>query len=281
MSLKTHERFVAGLIESWGGLPEIDEIIEAIMEYRTKEDWYESKAEMLSQWDIDHEGVWELVIAIFTASITQEYLTLQSMVGMLNHRVKMDDEIDRVKIIADIIGICIHHELIEMHSKNGEMFRISCTYEVEEEIPEWDKHAAITKCPPLVQGNFDRAGGTGSVILGHPMNHHEGDLRLSHLRRMSRIAFRVDKEFVEGYEEARKHDPETEEEWEVWEKEKAASLAKYEELMANNTTFFLRHAFDSRGRSYSRSWHLNPQGSSYKKAVVQLADMQTVEGWNG
>lgn len=277
MSLRNHEQFVANLIEEWGGLDEIDVAIEAIEVYR-ETDFYESKNEILAQWEIDHTGIWEMVIAIFTASLTQEYLTLQAAVGMLNHKIKLDVELHRIKIIADVIGLVVNTGLVDMISTRGEYHVLSSSYDVEEDIPMADKHLTLTEQPAVVTSNYDRAGGTGSVILGHSMNHHTMDVRLSHLRRMGAIPFMVNGPLVEGYEESPKKDPDTETKQIQWEAFQEESLEKYEELMKDDSVFYIRHKYCTRGRTYSGSYHLNPQGASFKKAVVQLSYKEVVTG---
>lgn len=277
MALKANEQFVADLIESWGGLDEVTEVIDAIIEYR-ETDFYESKNDMLGRWEIDHNGIYELVICIFTVTLINDYLTMQAAVGAMNHKIKLDDELERIKIIADVIGLVVNTGLINMISIKGEYHTLVPGYDVTEAIPREDKHITITSRPQPVEGNYDRAGGTGSVILGHSMNHHSMDVRLSHLQRMGQIPFKINADFVNQYEEAPKNDPVTDEQIAQWEDFRDESLAKYEELIKGDQKFYIRHKYDSRGRSYSGSYHLNPQGHSFKKAVVQLANKEIVEG---
>lgn len=48
------------------------------------------------------------------------------------------------------------------------------------------------------------------------------------------------------------------------------SNALYEEY--EDKDFYMQWKYDARGRMYSQGYHINPQGSSYKKACIQLSD---------
>ena len=51
-------------------------------------------------------------------------------------------------------------------------------------------------------------------------------------------------------------------------------------LLDNDNRFFFGWKYDSRGRSYSQGYHINPQGNEYRKAMLSFADkeMLTEEG---
>lgn len=35
--------------------------------------------------------------------------------------------------------------------------------------------------------------------------------------------------------------------------------------------FYLTHRYDTRGRTYSQGYHVNPQGNDWNKAIVEFA----------
>lgn len=277
--LRNDEQFVYDTIENEGGLPEVDDAVNRIIEYR-QTDFYERKKLMIAQWEIDHKNIYDLVISIFTACLQTDYITYQAMVGMLEHKIKLSEEMQRVEIIADIIGLVICSGLIEITSQQGEKHLISTPFTLGgEAIPQDDKHATITDRPQPIESNWDKEYGFGSVILGHKMNHHEEYVRLSHLNRMAQTPFRINPEFIERYEEAPKKAPDTEEKWDQWEVFQADSLEKYNELIASDSRFFIRPNYDNRGRSYFGSYYVNPQGNSFKKGAIELAEPEVVEGF--
>ena len=276
MALRDSEQFVYDYIERQGGMFEIDDSVALIIDYRNTPK-YASKDQMIADWDIDHKNLYDLVISVFTACLINDFLTYQAIVGMLNHKIKLPDELDRIKIVADLIGLIAQTGLIEIASEQGEYHQVFTEYSLHEPIPMEDKHVTITLRPQPVEENWTPE--FGSILLGHKMYHHDGFVRLSHLERMGQIPFKINKAFVEQYEEAPKNEPDTEEkqaQWEIFQKE---SLDKYTELMEADQRFFIRHGYDYRLRTYSGSYHLNPQGSSFKKAAIVLANAEIVEGF--
>jgi len=273
--LRPGEKFIYDFIEKMGGMDEVNESVKLIMKYR-KTNFYPSKNDIIAAWEIDYQGIYEIVISVFTATLDVEKLTYQAMVGKLNHKIKLSNEIDRLKITADIIGLIVQTGLIDIHSSRGEYHYLSTSYAINVPIPDIDKHETILLRPQPVETNWDKVYGTGSVLLGHSMNHHEGYLRLSHLQKMNQIAFCINQEFIEQYDESPKALPADEEEEIAWEYFKQVSYLKYAEL--GEKKFHVQHKYCYRGRSYSCSYYLDPQGSSFKKAIVQLFNKQRVEG---
>lgn len=274
--LRIDEQFVYNMIKKEGGMPEIQEAIELIKEYRTT-DFYESKNTLLQSWEIDHEGLYELIISIFTIALENEELTIQAMVGMLNHKIKLKTELDRVKILADVIGLVSETGLIDIDSMPGEYHKVSTCYEFDEVIPREERHNTLLLRPQPVEGNWDKE--TGSVFCGHKMRHHEEFVRLSHLNRMNQIPYSLNKEFVTRYLEEPKelpYDEEGEMQWQLFQEE---SAKKYTELLEGTNKFHIRHCFDYRGRTNADSYYLNTQGSSYKKAAVQLFNKEIVKDY--
>ena len=51
-------------------------------------------------------------------------------------------------------------------------------------------------------------------------------------------------------------------------------------LIENGNCFWFTWKFDKRLRSYSQGYHINPQGNSYRKAIIEFADQEllTAEG---
>lgn len=274
--MRIDEQFVYDKIEEWGGMVEVDQSVKLITDYQVT-DFYPRKNGLLTNWEIDNRGIYELIISVFTATLTNEEMTYQAMVGMLNHKIKLPDEINRIEVYADIIGLISSTGLIDITSTKGEYHMLSTDYELGEAIPQDDKHTTITLRPQPVESNYDRE--TGSLLLGHSMNHHEGYLRLSHINRMNNIPFKIYKDFVDSYEEAPKHEPVSKDEIIQWECHKEEALNKYEELVGQEAKFHIRHKYCTRGRCYSGSYYINPQGSSFKKAVVQLYRGEVVEGF--
>ena len=273
--MKEFEQFVYNEIEKMGGLYEVNMAIELIKEYRNT-DFYASKNSLIAAWEISHTGIHDLIISIFAIALECP-ITFQALVGSLNHKIKLDEELDRVKILADIVGLICETGLISIDSEPREYHMIYSDFELNASVVLPDKHETILLRSQPVDKNWDNEYGTGSVILGHTMNHHERFLRLSHLNRMNQIPYKINRQLVEMYEEGPKNQPADEDEERQWEIFKAESLVKYQELLTKDQRFFIQHKFCYRGRTHSCSYYLNTQGSNFKKAVVQLANPELVK----
>lgn len=270
--LKISEQYVYGQIISAGGFVEITDCITRIEEYKIGH-YYESKNIRLAQWKPDDNELCDLIISIFTAVLVHEKLTYQAIVGMLNHKIPMDDLIDRVKTIAEVVAIISKSGLIKINRRgSGKYIMITTDYTLNEEIPCVDKHGLTINRPQPVESNFDE--NQGSMILGSSLNFHKGNLCLDHINRMNKIPFKLNKEFFKLYEETPKHTLDTIEKQQQWDTFVKDSSKKYLELIGSDNRCYLNHKYCTRGRTYAVGYHINTQGSSYKKAIIQLANKE-------
>ncbi len=109
--MNSAELYVYGDLSRYD-MPAIEEAVELINEYKATE-WYESKQRILDQWHPDEKCVRDIINSVMTCCLQEEYLTLQGLIGKLNHKIKLPDEASRLTIIADIIGLV---SLTDRHS---------------------------------------------------------------------------------------------------------------------------------------------------------------------
>ena len=57
----------------------------------------------------------------------------------------------------------------------------------------------------------------------------------------------------------------------------AQSLRIVQMLMVQGNRFYLPHKVDKRGRLYAQGYHINSQGTGYKKAILDFADPEIIE----
>lgn len=269
--LRESEQFVSDYLEETGGMVEIGEAIKLISNYRLTV-FYDRKLDTLSRWDIQHDKIVELVICIFTATLV-ETMTMQALVGMLNHKIKLDNEIEQVEILADIIGLVSLTGLIDITSEIGEYHMVSTQYSLGEDIPVIGRHKTV-RVPEVLKSNWTS---NGSVILGHRMNHHKRYIRLSHINKMNSVACSLNQEFIGIYEEVPKTEPETRDQVNQWDTYARESTIRYAEL--GKEEFYGNHFYCVRGRCYNTSYYLSPQGTSFKKAIIELATKEVTNGF--
>jgi hypothetical protein len=282
--LTAQEHFVQSEIKKLGGLREIEQAMDLIKEYAEPSYcYYKSKNLRLDEWNPDNGEVYEIVLAIFTATLTNKTLTYQQIVGMLHSRVGLKDVIDSVKVLADVIALVGRTGLITVsRTGSGNYIMISTCYSLGN-IPEPVRNEIVTKLPPLMVKNRHPEN-EESLILGHSKNYHKGNICLDHLNRMNSVELKLNRPFLRKYEEAPTFafdhpDPKiAADKKSQWENFIKNSYRAYIKLARGGNRFHLEHKYDKRGRTYATGYHISTQGSSFKKAIIQLADAELVEG---
>ena len=273
--LNISEQFVLKKIIDEGGMKEIPEAKYAINGYMTNH-YHESKNKRLMEWLMSDPDIHSLIISIFTTVLLDEGITYQAMVGKLSHMIDVEDNYDRFKIIADVIGIVSTTGLIDINKPGqGEYLNFTTDYEILD-IPIKEKHVIMIDRPQPIESNYDETH--GSMLLGHVMNHHEEEICLNHLNKLNAIPLKLNADFVAMYSEKPNHAPVTQEALDQWQQFMGESLHKYKELLAHGKKFYLIHKPDTRGRTYACGYHVTTQGNGFKKAIVELYNEELVEG---
>jgi len=116
-----------------------------------------------------------------------------------------------------------------------------------------------------------------SLILGSG-NHHDGDICLDVLNTMNKVAFKLDLDFLCKVEEEPTFELDTQDKADAWRRFKTQSYAFYSLMAQQGNRFYFNNKVDKRGRIYSVGYHLNPQGAAFKKAQLELAKEELIEG---
>ena len=245
------------------GTPELPLAVEAIIEYITKGDYYQSKEERLMQWQCYEGDLEELVLSIFTICL-QGQQTYQGLVGMLAGKIPMTNKRDRLQTMAEVIAVVANTGLIRI--TRGSTIMVDTAY-VLEGIPQADRHEIVHEPPEEITKNFTDQ--EGSMLLGSSFNFHKGNICLDHINRMNKIQLTLNIPFLCAVTEEPKKPITDAKKKNQWDKFVKDSRSRY--LGIGRRPFHQLHKYDARGRVYACGYHVNYQGSSYKKAMVQLA----------
>jgi len=288
--LRSEEFFVQKEIARTGGMPELDQAVRLVHDYATK--YYEytlkdgtvkpftSKNRRLSDWNPNKGEIYEIVLAAFTITLTIGQLTYQAIAGMLAGRIGLEDTIDRVKTAAEVLAVISRTGLITITRNGSGEYITVCTEYTLNDLPELERHEIFTKRLPLFTTNKHEEH--GSFILGGRQNHHKQDICLDHLNRMNAIELKLNRAVLRKYEEKPtyafetdgRHDQKKEDQWKRF---VTQSYRAYIKLVRGGNRFHLLHRVDKRGRCYAEGYHINTQGSSFKKSIIQLAAAELVE----
>jgi len=274
--MNTAEQICWDEIDAGGGMEEVDTAVEYIEEYMVQ-CYHYSKNQRLWRWMETSPDLLKLVVSIFTIVLQEQSLTYQTLIGILNHKIKLDSALDRIFIIAEVTAIISTTGLINItRYGKGKSILITTDFMLESVLPTESKHQLVLHRPQPVNSNWDIEN--GSMLLGHSANHHNDDICLDHLNRMNQIPLALNAKFITQYVEQAKTQPVTDEQKLQWATFVKNSLAKYSEVLGNGNKMYLKHKYDTRGRTYSCGYHITTQGSSFKKAIVELYNTELVEG---
>lgn len=241
---------------------------EVITQYIDMSDcYYKSKSVRLSKLDgvTTPELIANIIVKVFTAVLQDRNQSYQCLAGRCHGIIPLDQYMDRIRTISEIIAIMHMTGLICITSQLEDRHTVSSSWDIAN-IPSEEAHPILFEPSKVSEGNRYPSG--TSAILGHSMNHHKGNIVLSHLNRLNQVKLYLDQEFIESYEEAPKKMPKDSKAYVAWLSFSLESAMKYK--LIGNKPFFLDHGVDSRGRTYDMGYHVKYQGASFKKAIVQI-----------
>ena len=269
-------------------------------------EYYESKMRRLAQvkqLDLE-ELVTELLVGV---AYFQEEELYTSGTAQLSSRLGWDDKTASILTVAEILAVLCMTDAFDITKAHamaslGLVSKMPLSDALKHFINN-SRYLPPMVCPPIeLRHNRDSGYLThkDSLILGSG-NHHDGDICLDVLNLLNQVPLKLDTKFLSSLEE----DPNTEftVEW-AMEKamkkgqtiSKATSMERVREaidnfwkfkaqsydfylLMVNHDNrFHLTHKVDKRGRAYAQGYHITTQGTSFKKAMVELYEEEIVEG---
>lgn len=253
-------------------LPEMDEALHLAFHWAHDDHGYASKNARIQEYRdnarslprMDH---YEVFCHIFIGALLHpQGMTYQAMIGYIAGNIGCEDPLDRAKCAAELIALAYQADLIVI-TKSGDSFLITTEFELPVEIPEFVKHRPEYKPPAPLDVNR---------ILGNRFKQHDLDTCLDHLERMNAIPLTLEHRLIAELPETPSSEPETDEQAEQWEDFRRRSQEAYAEAIQHQR-FWLKHNYDTRGRTYCKGYYINYQGASYKKAIVQLAEKEVVK----
>jgi hypothetical protein len=207
-----------------------------------------------------------------------------SVTAQLAHKLGLSDKVDAITTVAEIVAVLGHTDAFDINkpAKMASLVVVS-RIPLEPTLIEFIEDSQYL--PPMVceprklVDNYSSGYLThnDSLILGQG-NHHEGDICLDVLNTMNQVPLRLNIDMLCKYEEKPTFDLDTADKKDQWIAFKKQSYRFYEMIVSQGNKFWLTHKVDKRGRIYAQGYHINTQGASFKKAMVQLAEGEYIEG---
>lgn len=256
--------------------------IELIEQYMQGQ-YYTSKMVRIAQ--LKGLDIRELVTDVFVGvAYFQREELFTSVTAQMAGRLRLSDKTDAITTVAEVIAVLCQTDAYDIckASRMASLMvvsRIPLSKELITFIEE-SQYLPPMVCEPLeLMNNFSSGylSHNDSLILGSG-NHHDGDICLDVLNLINKTAFQLDTQFLSMVEEEPTFDLDTPEKIEQWHRFKKQSYQFYS-LMANQgNNFYLTNKVDKRGRIYAQGYHISTQGTAFKKASIELAHEELVEG---
>lgn len=245
--------------------------------------YYDSKMARIAQ--LENMDVSALVMDIFTGiayCLRPELFT--SVSAQMASRLKFSDKKEAIATVAELMAVLCQTDAFDIskESKQASLMVVSCI-PLSEHLIEFIENSQFLPpmvCEPLeLTHNFSSGYLThnDSLILGSG-NHHDGSLCLDVLNTMGKVALKLDTDFLSTVEEEPTFELDSQEKIDQWQRFKEQSYMFYNLLATQGNRFYFNWKVDKRGRAYSQGFHLNPQGTSFKKSCLEFANEELVTG---
>lgn len=260
----------------------IEHGIALVQEYMATTYSYASKNKRIAQ--LANMDVSAMVMDIFVGiAYSQRPELFTSVSAQMAARLKFSDRTDAITTVAELMAVLCLTDAFDILKPNKQaslmvISRIPLSDNLKSFI-ENSQYLPPMVCEPLeLTHNYSSGYLThnDSLILGSG-NHHDGDICLDTLNLMNKVALKLDTQFLCKAEEDPTFDLDTQDKEDAWRRFKTQSYMFYSLMEQQDNRFYFTHKVDKRGRAYSQGYHLNPQGSSFKKSCLELADEEIVE----
>lgn len=242
----------------------------------------------------------DVVVDILAAIVTVEHpQQIQAVAGMIASRLMYADVVDGIRTAAEMIGVLAHTGVYSFiyptDSETGSLL-IKNNYSVHADIINiinTGMYLPPMIVPPKPITNNSESGyliNSKSVLLGKH-SYHEYDLPLDVINKDNKVKFCIDERMI-AFKETPKKPHDSGDKYDAipnWAKPAyvkrkaqafdqmcAISTQVYDMLIDNGNCFYIPNRVDERLRYYSQGYHVNHQGSSYKRAFIDLYEKELI-----
>jgi len=207
-----------------------------------------------------------------------------SVTAQMSARLNFSDRIEAITTVAELLAVLCETDAFDLIKEDKlASIKLQSRIPLSDRLIEFIENSQFLPpmvCEPLpLTHNYSSGYLThnDSLILGSG-NHHDGDICLDVLNTMNKVALSLDTEFLSTVEEGPTFELDTPEKVEQWQRFKKQSYMMYTLMATQGNRLYLNHKVDKRGRIYSHGYHINPQGAGFKKAMLEFAEPELVEG---
>ena len=266
------------------GRPMLLAVIDEVTHYMNK--WHghndkQDRVEHILRGPLSDE---DIAIEIMILVLQAPTHSMQGIVGRLASMLHYDDEFDGVQTAAELIGAVCHVDLYDIKITPSGAMVVVANYALPKSTAEF---VSKTKClPPMVctprkvTNNYTTHNLTTHqcVILGSRKNHHGNTLALDALNIANSTSLSLDLNML-GFSEEPTFDKPTFRKTAQFNTMARESTEVYEYLLNDaDNKFHVGHRYCKRGRMYAEGYHVNTQGTEYKKAIINFTKKVVITG---
>lgn len=273
------------LLENPATVAQIEDGVRRVTEWMNQP-YYASKQARVDQLKgLDIEAlVLDLLVGV---AYCQREELFTSVSAQLAGRVGFSDKAESIQTVAELLAILCYTDAFDIckATKSASLViinRMPLTERLRGFIADSQYLPPMVCEPEILKHNHSSGYLThnDSLLLGKG-NHHDGDLCLDVLNTQNQVALKLSIEFLCTVEEEPTFELDSAEKIDQWGEYKRQSYQLYHLLVTQGNKFWLTHKVDKRGRIYAQGYHITTQGSSFKKASIELAHEEIVTGVPG
>lgn len=272
--------------------------IEYVNSWLNKDHDIDRELRLLAVRELDIKELVMQVVACISLEC-QKPMKLVSVASLCARHLNMSDKVEAIHTMAEIIAVLGETDLFD-NKKTREGWIVLSRVGLDAEVTQYADNALYL--PPLiikprkVRSNRDSGYITQrgeSLILGFYENHHDDNICLDVLNILNSNEYELDTDFINQYEEQWHREELSQQEYEelshadreiynmdekTWKKFQEQGKFFQTLMIHHGNSFYLCNKVDKRGRIYSSGYHVNVQGSSFKKAMVNFKHREIPTG---
>lgn len=263
-------------------MAKVEQGVELVNTY-IKGEYYASKMKRVAQ--LNGMDIPAIVMDIFVGiaySLKPDLFT--SVSAQMASRLKFNDQTAAITTVAELMAVLCQTDAFDItkEGRQSSLMVVSCVPLSDELVKfiENSQYLPPMVCEPLeLTHNYSSGYLThnDSLILGSG-NHHDGDICLDTLNIMNQVALQLDTVFLSKVEEEPTFELDSQDKVDQWARFKKQSYMFYSLMSDQGNQFYLNHKVDKRGRAYAHGYHISTQGTAFKKAMLEFATEEMVEG---
>ena len=272
--------------------------VEILYSWFNQEHAVDKSLRLLALQQLDVNELVEHTVALVALHCSKP-MKLVSIASMCISHLKMVDKVDAIQTMAEVIAMLSDTDLFDC-KKTEDGWVVLSRIGLDEDVLRYAYNAfylppMIIK-PRTVRHNRDSGYITQrgeSLILGYYENHHDDDICLDVLNTLNANEYELDTDLISNLSEEWHREKLSQEEYmelsheerliydmdkSTWESYIQQGYKIQTLMLYHGNKFYLQNKVDKRGRIYTSGYHISPQGSSFKKAMINLAKKEIVTG---